>query len=337
MTTQIGVLGAGAWGITLATLLGNKNFDVSLWEYDKERAKELNTWRSLTYFPSITVPKSVTIHSDLQEACLNKKILVFTVPSHRVREVVNKLAVLNIDFSQVIMVSAVKGIENESLKTMSEVIMEIIPSASMNLVALSGPSIAKEVAIKMPSAVTAASKNAEAAKVVQDAFTTDYFRVYTHNDIMGVEAGGSLKNVLAIAAGMCDGMGFGDNTKAAIITRGLNELIRLGEKLGGNASTFYGLSGLGDLVVTCFSPNSRNRTFGERVARGKTPELAQQELKMVVEGVRTARSAYNLGKKFELELPIIEQVYKVLYEEKPPKDALRELMLRDAKPEIVQL
>jgi glycerol-3-phosphate dehydrogenase (NAD(P)+) len=334
MSNQIAVLGAGAWGITIATLLGNKNYDVSLWEFDKERAKELNTWRSLTYFPSITVPKSVSITSDLQEACLNRQMLVFSVPSHTVRDVALKLTVLGIDLSSVTIVSAVKGLEADSLKTMSEVITEILPDAANNVVVLSGPTIAKEVAIKMPSAATAASKNLEAAKLVQETFTTDFFRVYTNSDIIGVEAGGALKNVLAIAAGMADGMGFGDNTKAALVTRGLKELIKLGEKLGGNPTTFYGLSGIGDLVVTCFSPNSRNRTLGERIARGKTPELAQQELKMVAEGVRTAKAAYDLGKKLNLELPIIEQVYNVLYKEKSPKDALRDLMLREAKPEM---
>jgi len=267
MSIPICVLGAGAWGITIATLLGNKNYNVSLWEFDKERAKELSTWRSLSYFPHVTVTKSVVITSDLIEACLNKQVIIFTVPSHTVREVANKLALLDMDFSNVFIVTCVKGIENETLKTMSQVISEIIPKASNNISVLSGPTIAKEVATKSPTTATVASKNPEANRLIQEIFSTDYFRVYTQSDIIGVEMGGALKNIFAIAAGICDGVGYGDNTKAALIIRGMREIIKLGTKLGGRPSTFYGLSGMGDLAVTCFSANSRNRTLGERIAK----------------------------------------------------------------------
>ena len=240
---------------------------------------------------------------------------------------------LNIDLDKKLIISATKGIENETLLRVSQIIEEIYPETKDKIVALSGPSHAEEVSKQIPTVVTSASKSKDLAVRARDLFMNDYFRVYTQDDIVGVELGASLKNVFAVAGGIIDGLKFGDNTKAAIISRGLKELISLGVALGGKEKTFYGLSGVGDLMVTCFSKHSRNRNLGEMLAKGKTLEQAEKELKMVAEGVKTCISAYQLGKKLNIELPIINQVYEVLFNNKNAKQAVFDLMTRTPKAE----
>jgi len=333
MDKNIGVLGAGSWGATLAGLLSEKGYAVTIWEFNPEKAKELSSWRVLNFFPHFIIPKDIVITSDLQTAVKNKDIVLFALPSHTLRNAAKNIAASGTDLSGTIVVSATKGIENGTLKTMSEIISEEIPQVAGRVVALSGPTHAEEVSQKIATSAAVASNNAEAAKICQEVFSTGYFRVYTHSDIKGVETGAALKNVFAIAAGICDGIGLGDNTNAALVTRGLRELIRLGVRMGGRPATFMGLTGLGDLIVTCFSRHSRNRAIGEKIGKGKSLGEAEKELVMVAEGVKTAKSAYELGKQFNLELPIIEQVYSVIYEGKPPKNAVNELMARKLKAE----
>jgi glycerol-3-phosphate dehydrogenase (NAD(P)+) len=334
MTQNIGVLGAGSWGVTLAALLHEKGHRTTVWEFNPEQAKHIASWRTLKFFPYLTIPKEITVTNDLRQACEDKDLLLFAVPSHTFRAVARQVAALKADLSSTLIVSATKGIENTTLNRMSEIITQELPAAENRIVALSGPTHAEEVSQKIPTAVTAASLNTAAAQAAQEAFLTPYFRVYTHTDIIGVETGGALKNIFAIAAGISDGLGLGDNTKAALVTRGLRELTRLGVRMGGQEATFFGLAGLGDLIVTAFSRHSRNRAMGEKIGKGKSLDDAEKELIMVAEGIRTTRSAYELGKRFGIELPIIREVYAVIYENKSPKDAVTGLMMREAKPEM---
>jgi glycerol-3-phosphate dehydrogenase (NAD(P)+) len=334
MEMKIGVLGAGSWGATLASLLSEKGYSVTLWEFNVEQAKELSSWRTLSFFPHLTIPKDILITSDLSQAIADKDFIVFVVPSHTLRDVARKITSMKMDLSHTTIISATKGIENTSLKRMSEIITTEIPDVGNRIVALSGPTHAEEVSQKIPTIAAASSINSEAAQAVQEIFMTPYFRIYTNPDIIGVETGGALKNIFAIAAGISDGLGLGDNTKAAIVTRGLRELMRLGVKMGGQKSTYFGLTGLGDLIVTCFSRHSRNRAMGEKIGRGKSLSQAEKELVMIAEGVKTTQSAYELGIHYGIELPITQQVYQVLYEDKSPKKAVQELMMREAKPEL---
>jgi glycerol-3-phosphate dehydrogenase (NAD(P)+) len=333
MNKNITVLGAGSWGATLAALLSEKGLTVTLWEFNPEQAKQLSSWRALSFFPHLTIPKDIIITSDLKSVVSGKDIIVFAVPSHTLRKTAQSIVLTGADVSKTVFVSATKGIENDTLMTMTEIISQEIPGAAGKVAALSGPTHAEEVSQKIATSAAAASQNPETTKLCQDVFTTPFFRIYTIKDLKGVETGAALKNVFAIAAGICDGMGLGDNTKAALVTRGLRELTKLGVKMGGQPSTFTGLTGLGDLIVTCFSRHSRNRAIGEKIGKGKSIGEAEKELVMIAEGVKTAKSAYDLGKKYSIELPIIEQVYKVLYESKPPKNAVNDLMTRKPKPE----
>ncbi|WP_372519868.1 NAD(P)H-dependent glycerol-3-phosphate dehydrogenase [Candidatus Ruminimicrobiellum ovillum] len=329
---KISVLGAGSWGTTLACLLANNGHKVYLWEINKEAAEKLDKERIIPFIGGATIPESVVISSDLNIINETEAVL-FVVPSHFLRSTVMSIKKLNIDLGKKLIISATKGIENETLLRVSQIIEEIYPDTKDKIVALSGPSHAEEVSKQIPTAVTSASKNESLAVKVRDLFMNDYFRVYTQDDIVGVELGASLKNVFAVAGGIIDGLHFGDNTKAAIISRGLIELINLGVALGGKEKTFYGLSGVGDLMVTCFSKHSRNRNLGEMLAKGKTLEQAEQELKMVAEGVKTCMSAYQLGKKLNIDLPIINQVYEVLFNNKDAKKAVYDLMTRSPKAE----
>ncbi|MFC1501641.1 NAD(P)H-dependent glycerol-3-phosphate dehydrogenase [Elusimicrobiota bacterium] len=331
---NIGILGAGSWGATIASLLCSKGHKVTLWEFDKEAASEFAKKRVLSFFPGLKLSNNISITNNLKESVEKKDIIFLVVPSHTMRDVSKQVSLLGIDLKDTIIVSATKGIENNSLKRMSEVIAEEISGIGNRVVALSGPTHAEEVSKKIPTTVTVASKNMDAAKQCQNILMEPYFRVYTNPDIVGVETGGALKNIFAIASGISDGLGLGDNSKAAIVTRGLRELVKLGTKMGGKQITFFGLSGVGDLIVTCFSKHSRNRAIGEKIGSGKSIEESEKELIMVAEGVKTTQSAYDLGKKHGLDLPIIQQVYNILYKNKSPKEALNELMMRDAKPEI---
>lgn len=330
---KISVLGAGSWGTTLACLLANNGHKVYLWEINEQAAEKLDKERLIPFIGGATIPETVVVSSDLNIINETDAVL-FVVPSHFLRSTVMSIKAKNIDLGKKLVISATKGIENKSLLRVSQIIEEIFPDTKDKVVALSGPSHAEEVSKKIPTLVTSASKDEQNAIKVRDLFINDYFRVYTQDDIIGVELGASLKNVFAIAGGIIDGLNFGDNTKAAIVSRGLNELIKLGVILGGKEKTFYGLSGVGDLMVTCFSKHSRNRNLGEMLAKGKTLKEAEKELKMVAEGVKTCMSAYELGQKYNVELPIINEVYEILFNNKDATNAVYDLMTRTPKSEF---
>lgn len=328
---KISVLGAGSWGTTLACLLSDNGHDVYLWEFNEEAAKKLDTERKLPFIGG-DVPEKIKISSNLN--IINEtEAVVFVVPSHFFRSTLTSIKKLNIDISDKLIISATKGIENETFLRCSQIIEEFFPKTKDKIVALSGPTHAEEVSKKIPTAILSASKNKENAIKCRDIFINNYFRVYTSADIVSVELGASLKNVFALACGIIDGLQMGDNTKAAIVSRGITELVKFGIALGGKEHTFYGLSGVGDLIVTCFSKHSRNRNLGELLATGKTLAQAESELKMVAEGVKTAISAYNLGKKLNIETPIIDEIYEVLFNNKKPQQAVYDLMTRIPKAE----
>lgn len=333
IASSVGVIGGGSWGTTLANLLAEKGIEVTLWVYEKALARDMTETReNKIYLPGLKLDSRLGIMSSLKDAIEDKKYIVMAVPSHVFRGVVKQLIPFLSSASTVVTVS--KGIENETLLTMTGVLEELLPNRQQSKwAALSGPSFAREVSQKTPTAVTAASASEEVARRVQELFATPYFRVYRSSDVKGVELGGALKNVIAIGAGICDGLGFGTNTRAALITRGLAEISRLGLKLGAKPLTFAGLAGLGDLVLTCTGDLSRNRTVGLKLGQGMKLEEILDGMKMVAEGVKTARSAYCLAQKYQVEMPITEQVYKVLYEERNPREAVKELMSRDLKEE----
>ena len=337
---KIAVLGAGSWGIASSVLLSSNGHQVTLWEFDHQEMSRLCTRReNKQKLPGIVIPKEIEITDDLTSATLGAEMLSLALPSHTVREVAKKLAMIDLSAGSIgndpVVVNLSKGIENDTLCRMSEILKEELPSNLHDKIAtLSGPSHAEEVSAKIPTTVVVASFREEIAKKIQQTFMTPYFRVYTNRDIIGVELGGSLKNVIAIASGISDGMGLGDNSRGALVTRGLAEIVRLGEKLGAKRETFAGLSGLGDLVTTCISKYSRNRFVGEQIGKGKTLDQVLKEMTMVAEGVKTTKSAYQLSIKHKVEMPITEQVYKVLFEDKQPQQAIAELMTRDPKSEI---
>ena len=330
---KISVLGAGGWGTTLAILLHYNGHNVTLWEYQKSYAKELIKKRiNPQYLPGVPIPKEIDITCDLNAATKNKNLIVLAVPSQFLRGVVKKIDYLDIKNS--ILVSVSKGIEKGTLLTMSQMLEDVHPLLNKDqLGVLSGPSHAEEVSRRIPTAVTAASEEIETAKTIQAAFMNSYFRVYSLSDILGVELGGALKNVIAIGAGIIDGAGFGDNTKAAIMTRGVAEISRLGLAMGASPETFAGLSGMGDLIVTCMSRHSRNRYVGEQIGKGKKLKQVLKSMEMVAEGVETSRSASQLAEKYEVDTPITKEVYKILFEDKDPIKATTDLMTRDMKTE----
>ncbi|AKL97918.1 NAD(P)H-dependent glycerol-3-phosphate dehydrogenase [Endomicrobium proavitum] len=329
---KITVLGAGSWGATLAALLFENGNDVVLWEFDKKRAENLQSRKIKPFAAGNDLPKDLLVTNSL-DSFKDSKTVLFAVPSQYMRSTCKYLKDNGVSLDGKLIISATKGIENETLLRMSEVINEVFPGTYKNIAALSGPSHAEEVCMKMPTAVTSASESAEAAEKTRKLFMNKYFRVYNQTDIIGVETGAALKNVFAIASGIVDGLNFGDNTKAAIVSRGLKELARIGVALGGKEETFYGLSGAGDLMVTCFSRHSRNRAVGEAVGKGKSADEAEKSLGMVAEGIKNAISAYEVGKKLKVEVPIINEVYKVLFKGKKALDAVTELMTRAPKHE----
>ncbi|HET6364728.1 MAG TPA: NAD(P)H-dependent glycerol-3-phosphate dehydrogenase [Nitrospirota bacterium] len=333
MTEKIGVIGAGAWGTALSMLLSDKGHDVTLWMYEKDLAEETARTRfNRIYLPGFTLSKSIQVTSSLETAVRDKAIILSVVPSHTVRAVSSGFTpFLSRDG---VIVSASKGIEIETLMPLSEVFKDILPEQFHDrLCILSGPSFAKEVAQKMPTAVALASYNPVIAKKVQAIFSNPYFRIYTNPDVIGVELAGSLKNVVAIAAGVLEGMGYGYNTMAALLTRGLAEMARLGIAMGGNLQTFSGLAGMGDLVLTCTGGLSRNRTLGVRIGKGEKLNDIMSGMKTVAEGVKTARAARYLARKYNVDMPIVDEVYQLLYEEKDPKQAVKDLMNRELKDE----
>ena len=326
------VIGDGGWGTTLAILLSGKGCPVRLWSVFPEYAQVLDVKReNVKFLPGFPIPKEITISSDIRKVVEGSEVVVLAPPSHFMRDVAGRLK--GIDLSKKILVSVSKGIENETLLRMSEVIQEVL-GKKINLAVLSGPTIAPEVAGGLPAMAVSASEDEKVARRVQELFATDYFGVYLSGDVTGVELGGSLKNVIAIAAGISDGLGFGTNTKATLFTRGLVEIARLGVKMGAKVETFSGLSGMGDLVTTCLSPKSRNRWLGEQIGKGKRLEEVLKGTEMVVEGVKTALSALQLGKKYKMELPITQEVKSVLYDQKEPLQAVKDLMSRPRGDEV---
>ncbi len=330
---NICILGAGGWGTALAILLSNNKHRVSLWEFDKEYAHTLNEFRENFYFlPKVKIPASIKITNNIHEAIKGKELIVVATPTQFIRNVLEHISGIN--FTNKMILSVSKGIEIDSLMTVSQIFQDVLRHVKKkNIAVLSGPSHAEEVARKIPTAVVAAAYDRKIAETIQHTFSNRYFRVYRSTDVLGVELGGALKNIIAIAAGITDGAGFGDNTKAAIMTRGIREITRLGVYLGAQESTFMGLSGIGDLIVTCMSKLSRNRFIGEEVGKGRKLKDVLKDMKMVAEGVATAKSMHELAKNEDVELPIIEQVYKVLYLGKNPHDATAKLMTRVLKEE----
>lgn len=328
------VLGAGSWGTALASLLAGKGYTVTAWDKDPVVLEDITrNHRNERYLPGVALPAALHATPDVQKALEGAELVVVAVPSHAVRQVTieSKRHV----HAGTPLVCVAKGIELETLMTMSEVMEDVLPVPLHPYVAiLSGPSFAKEVAKGLPTAVTVAARWERIARQVQDAFHTKTFRPYTSGDVVGCEIGGCVKNVVAIAAGIADGFGFGANALAALITRGLAEISRLAVRKGANPLTLSGLAGLGDLVLTCSSDLSRNRTVGRGLAQGKNAEQIQRELGQVAEGVRNAKSARELARRLGVEMPITETVYRVLYENLPPRDAVTALMMRETKPEI---
>lgn len=328
---KVSVLGAGGWGTTLAVLLHYNGHSVTLWEYKKSYAKELSKRReNKIYLPGIVIPDEIKITSDLEESTIDKNLIVLAVPSQFLRKVVEKIDYHSI--KDTILVSVSKGIEKETLMTMSQMMKDVHHRLSKEQIGvLSGPSHAEEVSKRIPTAVVAASVEKETSKTIQAVFMNSYFRVYSSTDILGVELGGAFKNVIAIGAGIIDGAGFGDNTKAAIMTRGVAEISRLGLVMGARPETFAGLSGMGDLIVTCMSKHSRNRYVGEQIGKGKKLKEVLKSMEMVAEGVETTKSVNQLAAKFKVETPIANEVYQILFEDKDPIKATTDLMTRDMK------
>ncbi len=332
---KIAVIGAGSWGTALAKLLGDKGKSVTLWGHRPEHVEALASSReNKTYLPGFFLPDNIKISGNIKETIEGATMVVMVVPSHVFREVFTTIFPLLKPGTHV--VSATKGIENESLMTMIQVMEDILPADSgVHLGVLSGPSFAKEVADNTPTAVTVAAQTKEIAKSFQEAFSTERFRVYTSTDIIGLELGGPLKNIVAIAAGICDGLGYGTNTRAGLITRGLAEITRMGVKMGAKPLTFSGLAGLGDLVLTCTGDLSRNRQVGLMLGSGKTLKDILAEMSMVAEGVKTTKSAWLLAKKIGVDMPILEQIYQVIYQDKPCSQAVADLLARELKEELV--
>ena len=331
---KVTVLGAGSWGTALAVVLAENGHDTLIWSHRQDQADEINTSRTnKKYLPETTLPQNLHATASLQQAVNHADTIVVAVPTKAIRQVCVDMTPFFAESKLFVHVS--KGIEPDSLKRITELMRESLPAEYVQeIVVLSGPSHAEEVVLQHPTTVTAACESEAAAKKVQDLFMSQYFRVYTNDDVVGVEIGGALKNVIALAAGIVDGLNYGDNAKAALITRGLAEITRLGVKMGGNPFTFSGLSGMGDLIVTCTSVHSRNWRAGNMLGKGLKLDEVLEQMGMVVEGVRTTKAAYQLALKYDVPMPITEQLYEVLFNDKHPKAAVDELMIRMKKPEI---
>lgn len=331
---KIGVVGAGSWGTALANLLAGKGYAIDLWVFEKEvRDQILASGENAIFLPDIKLSPNLHPSNDIAEVVSAKDMVVVVVPSHVVRETTLKMA--SHISKQAIVVAASKGIENETHLTMTGVMRETLTEIpSDHLAVVSGPSFATEVARNLPTVVTAASKNSDTAALVQQVLVTPYFRVYTSDDLIGVELGGSLKNVIAIASGVVDGLNLGLNTRAALITRGMTEIRRLGVKMGANPRTFTGLAGFGDLILTCTGHLSRNHTVGKKIGQGQKVKDILGQMRMVAEGVKTAKSVYNLSRTLNVEMPISHETYRILYEDLSPREAVTRLMTRDLKQEL---
>lgn len=331
---NVGVLGAGSWGTALSVLLSDNGHQVTVWSIDKDEVKMLDEKREhLQKLPGVKLPQDMVITNDMEEAIRGKDFLVLAVPSIYIRSTARNMRPYVAEGQ--IIVDVAKGIEESTLKTLSAQIGEEIPQADVAV--LSGPSHAEEVGKKLPTTCVIGAKTRKTAEYLQSMFNSRVFRVYTSPDILGIELGGSLKNVIALAAGIADGLGYGDNTKAALITRGIAEISRLGMKMGGKIETFSGLTGIGDLIVTCASVHSRNRKAGYLMGQGKSMQEAMDEVKMVVEGVYSAKAAARLAEKYNVSMPIVMEVNKVLFEGKSPAEAVDDLMMRESRSENMAL
>lgn len=337
MTKKIAVLGAGSWGTALALVLADNGHSVYLWAKNEERMAELNEHHTNSrYLPDIALPKEIKGTTSLGEALNGAETIVMAVPTKAIREVAR--LIVQTAGAPVTVVHVSKGIEPDSLLRISEMIEQEIPNRVLkDVVVLSGPSHAEEVSLRHPTTVTVSSKSTKAAEHVQDLFMNQNFRVYTNPDLIGVEIGGALKNIIALAAGISDGLGYGDNAKAALITRGLAEIARLGTKMGANPLTFSGLAGIGDLIVTCTSVHSRNWRAGNMIGQGKKLDEVLESMGMVVEGVRTTKAGHQLSKKYDVQMPITNALYQVLFEQQDPKKAVDDLMARVKKHELADL
>lgn len=331
MKQTIGVLGGGSWGTALSILLAKKGMEVDLWLRNEEQVNSIKkTKENVKYLPGIILPDNINVTNDIAKVVKDKDIILLAIPTHAVRDVLESIK--NSVIENQVIVNVAKGIEMGTLYRISEIVEEVIPGCQYGV--LSGPSHAEEVAKDLPTAIVVASKSKKVAEYIQEVFMTPKFRVYTNPDVIGVELGGSLKNVIALGAGISDGLGYGDNTKAALMNRGIIEIARLGEKMGANKMTFAGLTGIGDLIVTCTSMHSRNRRAGIKIGEGYSMEEAVKSVGMVVEGIKTCKSAYKLSKKYGVKMPIIEELYGVLYEGNDVKTSVINLMLRDKTHEI---
>ncbi|MDR3631950.1 MAG: NAD(P)-dependent glycerol-3-phosphate dehydrogenase [Desulfocapsaceae bacterium] len=333
---KIAVIGAGSWGTAIAGVLSGKGYETLLWGHRADTIGDLVRDReNRKYLPGLVFPKALTPTADIREAARGAQVVCMVVPSHGFREVFLEIVDLIEPHSQVI--SAVKGIENGTLMTMSQIMSELVDArrkdAGITLSVLSGPSFAREVADGLPAAVTIGSRDIQTARELQVLFSTDKLRVYTSNDVIGIEICAAFKNIVAIAAGISDGIGFGLNARAAIITRGLAEICRLGMKMGAEKDTFSGLSGIGDLILTCTGDLSRNRSVGIKLGKGLALEEILRDMKMVAEGVKTTQSGYDLARRHQIEMPILEQVYQILYEKKDCATAVQDLIRRELKDE----
>lgn len=323
---KVSVLGAGSWGTALAVLLSENGHDVTIWSVDQREVAMIDEKREqVEKLPGVRIPDRIAVTNDLESSIIGREMLVLAVPSIFVRSTAKSMAPY-VEDGQII-VNVAKGIEEATLYNMTDVIEDEIKNARVGV--LSGPSHAEEVGRKVPTTIVAGAHDKETAEIIQDTFMNPYFRVYTSPDMVGIELGAALKNVIALAAGMVDGLGYGDNTKAALITRGIAEITRLGVAMGGRPETFGGLSGIGDLIVTCTSKHSRNHNAGYLIGQGKTYQEAMDEVKMVVEGVYSAKAALALAKKYQVSVPITEQVNKVLFEDAPVREAAGNLLMRD--------
>ncbi|WP_040345813.1 NAD(P)H-dependent glycerol-3-phosphate dehydrogenase [Neobacillus bataviensis] len=333
----IAVVGAGSWGTALAIVLADNAHEVRLWSHKEDQVKEINGFHTnKKYLPEIALPELIVAYASLSDALAGVDTVILAVPTKAIREVLGKIRAVQADSITIAHVS--KGIEPDTLLRITEMIKEEMPKELLkDIVVLSGPSHAEEVSLRHPTTVTVASENMEAAEKIQDLFINHNFRVYTNSDVIGVEIGGALKNIIALAAGITDGLGYGDNAKAALMTRGLAEIARLGTKMGANPLTFSGLTGIGDLIVTCTSVHSRNWRAGNLLGKGQTLDEVLDNMGMVVEGVRTTKAAYQLAKKYDVNMPITTVLYNVLFNGKNAKDAVDVLMARGKTHEMEDL
>lgn len=333
---NVTIIGAGSFGTALAVVLDTAGNKVQIWAREMEIVDSINnSHKNPSYLPDLKMPKSIVAYHDLEQCLRNQDMIVFATPSHTLRDVAARIKPC-LDGHE-ILVTVSKGIENDTFKTMSQILVEVMEGTTFedNIGVLYGPSHAEEVAMLKPTTVVAAAYSTRTARIIQETFLTPMFRVYINNDVIGVEIGGSVKNIMAIAAGVVDGAGLGDNVKAALMTRGLHEMKRMGMMMGAHSDTFSGLTGMGDLIVTCTSEHSRNRYVGNQIGLGRKMDDIIQSMKMVAEGIKTTRAVRNWAVRNNVEMPITEAVYKVLFEDVDPKDALFELMTRDPKDEII--